>query len=111
MGWATHYIAKLKAGETVQFRPRGHSMKGKINDGQLVTVVPLTDEFPEEGDVVLCKVNGREYLHLVKAVTAVCEEEGTSLVRRPRYLIGNNKGGTNGWTSAANVFGKVVKVE
>jgi hypothetical protein len=117
MGWATRYIDALKRGETVQFRPRGHSMTGKVNDGQLVTVAPLTDEFPEEGDVVLCKVNGREYLHLVKAVTAVCEEEKdadgklTALVRRPRYLIGNNKGHTNGWTSAANVFGKVVKVE
>ena len=29
MGWATAYIAKLKAGETVQFRPRGGSMAGK----------------------------------------------------------------------------------
>ena len=119
-GWATHYIAKLKAGETVQFRPRGHSMKGKINDGQLVTVVPAFAEdvaMPDEGDVVLCKVNGREYLHLVKAVTFICEEEKDAdgkmiaLARVPRYLIGNNKGHTNGWTSAANVFGKVVKVE
>jgi hypothetical protein len=30
MGWATSYIAKLKDGETITFRPRGHSMKGKI---------------------------------------------------------------------------------
>lgn len=111
MGWATRHIEKLKRGETVQFRPRGHSMTGKVNDGQLVTVAPL-ENCAEEGDVVLCKVNGREYLHLVKAVTAVCEEEKDgSLVRRARFLIGNNKGGTNGWTSAANVFGKVVKVE
>ena len=115
MGWAAQYIAKLKAGETVQFRPRGHSMKGKINHGQLVTVVPAFGEdtmMPDEGDVVLCKVSGREYLHLVRAVTAVCVEEKTgTLVRLPRYLIGNNKGHINGWTSADNVFGKVVKVE
>lgn len=37
MGWATHYIAKLEQGETVTFRPRGDSMKGKINSGQLCT--------------------------------------------------------------------------
>ena len=96
MGWATAYIQKLVAGETVSFRPRGHSMTGKVNDGQLVTVVPLGSP-PLVGEVVLCKVNGAEYLHLVKAV------KGT------RYLIGNNKGGTNGWTN--RVFGRVVKVE
>jgi hypothetical protein len=96
MGWATSYIAQLKAGETVSFRPRGNSMTGRVNDGQLVTVEPLGTP-PVVGEVVLCKVNGSEYLHLVKAVN------GT------RYLIGNNKGGTNGWTS--QVFGRLVKVE
>lgn len=92
-------------------------MTGKVNDGQLVTVAPFgeDDTFPEEGDVVLCKVNGREYLHLVKAVTSVCEEEKdadgklVALVRTPRYLIGNNRGKTNGWTKA--VYGRCIKVE
>jgi hypothetical protein len=41
MSWANHYIEQLKKGETVQFRPRGHSMKGKIASGQLVTVGDL----------------------------------------------------------------------
>jgi hypothetical protein len=41
MGWATPYIEKLKLGETVSFRPRGHSMKGKIESGQLCTVKPI----------------------------------------------------------------------
>jgi hypothetical protein len=43
MSWATHYIAKLLQGETVQFRPRGDSMSGKIDSGQLVTVQPIGD--------------------------------------------------------------------
>jgi len=30
MGWATRYIEKLKNNEIVSFRPRGGSMKGKI---------------------------------------------------------------------------------
>jgi hypothetical protein len=30
MGWATPYLEKLKRGESVQFRPRGNSMLGKI---------------------------------------------------------------------------------
>ena len=95
MGWATHYIERLKAGKPVQFRPRGHSMTGIIASGQLVTVVPIgTDDNITKGDVVLCKVGGAEYLHLVKAI------------RNGAYQIGNNRGGINGWTSRANIFGR-----
>ena len=100
MGWALHYIAKLKAGETVEFRPRGHSMKGKIESGQLCTVEPIENhETLEKGDIVLCKVNGNEYLHLIKAI------QGN------RFQIGNNRGRINGWVSANSIFGKCVKVE
>lgn len=69
MGWATPYITKLKIGETVSFRPRGNSMKGKIESGQLCTVEPIADfESLEKDDIVLCNVNSREYLHLIKAI-------------------------------------------
>jgi hypothetical protein len=69
MGWATSYIQQLKEGQTVKFRPRGHSMRGKIDSGQLCTVVPLSAvDAIAVGDIVLCKVNGAEYLHLVKAI-------------------------------------------
>lgn len=67
MGWATEYITRLQRGETVKFRPRGASMKGKIESGQLCTVAPIEAEI-KIGDIVLCKVGGRQYLHLVKAV-------------------------------------------
>ena len=43
MGWATHYIAKLKEGEIVQFRPKGNSMTGRVNSGDLCTVEPIKD--------------------------------------------------------------------
>ena len=98
MGWATHYIAKLKAGETVSFRPRGNSMQGRVESGDLCTVAPLTAD-PEPGDVVLCKVNGSQYLHLVKA------RQGE------RFQIGNNKGHINGWVGRNCIFGKLMKVE
>lgn len=98
MGWAAHAIERLRKGETVQIRPRGNSMKGKIESGNLVTVAPIAG-LPEKGDIVLCRVGGREYLHLVKAVDG------------ERFLIGNNRGGVNGWTGRAAIFGKVVKVE
>lgn len=69
MSWADAYIKKLSKGETVQFRPRGHSMAPRINDRDLVTVAPARN-YPEfrKGDIVLCKVKGSVYLHLVTAV-------------------------------------------
>ena len=93
MSWATHFIEKLKNGDTVQFRPRGHSMKGKIESGQLVTVVPIGDRKLEVGDIVLCKVNGSQYLHLVKAIQG------------ERYQTGNNRGRINGWVGMNSIYG------
>lgn len=60
MGWANLWIDKLKKGETVKFRPKGNSMQGRVESGQLCTVEPI--EEIKVGDVVLCKVNGRQYL-------------------------------------------------
>jgi hypothetical protein len=100
MGWAIPYISKLRNGETVSFRPRGHSMKGKIESGQLCTVEPVTDfESLQKGDIVLCKINGAEYLHLIKAINGV------------RFQIGNNRGRINGWVGINAIFGKLVKIE
>jgi hypothetical protein len=100
MGWATSYIAKLKDGESVSFRPRGHSMKGKIESGQLCTVEPIAEfEDLKVGDVVLCKVSGAQYLHLIKAI------------KGKRFQIGNNRGGINGWIGSNAIFGKCIRVE
>jgi len=99
MGWATGYIAQLKSGQTVQFRPRGNSMTGKIESGQLCTVSPADPETLEVGDIVLCKVNGREYLHLVKAVQG------------KRFQIGNNRGKINGWITGTSIYGRCFRVE
>jgi hypothetical protein len=100
MSWATHYITKLKLGATISFRPRGNSMQGKIESGQLCTVEPIVDyDTLEKGDIVLCKVNGSEYLHLIKAIQG------------KRFQIGNNRGRINGWITANPIFGKCVKIE
>ena len=45
MGWANNYIVKLKNGEGVTFRPKGNSMQGKIESGDLCTVSPNIEEF------------------------------------------------------------------
>jgi hypothetical protein len=99
MGWATGHIEKLRSGETVSFRPRGNSMSGKIESGQLCTVQPVESTSLKVGDIVLCKVNGREYLHLIKAIQGA------------RFQIGNNRGRINGWVTLNAIFGKCVRVE
>lgn len=102
MSWATGHIARLRNGETVQFRPRGSSMRGRVESGQLVTVEPVSPETAlAVGDVVLCSVRGSDYLHLIKAFG-----DGGSSVQ-----IGNNRGHVNGWTPRTKVYGKLVRVE
>ena len=97
MSWAALYIADLKEGRTVRFRPRGHSMTPLIQSGELCTVEPRTVELVNAGDVVLCKVRGNVYLHKVLAKRGL------------QVQIGNNHGHVNGWTRT--VYGKLVKVE
>lgn len=100
MGWATNHVARLKAGETVSFRPRGHSMAGRIESGQLCTVAPLVDVASlRAGAIVLCKVGGAQYLHLVLAIQG------------RRFQIGNNRGGINGWIGPAAIYGECIRVE
>lgn len=99
MSWASAAIERLQRGETVTIRPRGRSMTGKVNDGDRVTVVPVAGREQAVGDIVLVRVHGHVYLHLIKA------KQGE------RLLIGNNRGGTNGWVGPHAVYGVAVKVE
>jgi hypothetical protein len=99
MGWASRYIEQLQAGHTVSFRPRGHSMTGRIESGQLCTVTPVDPSTLKVGDIVLCRVRGNEYLHLVRAIDGA------------RFQIANNRGFINGWIGADAVFGKCIRVE
>ncbi len=99
MSWAKYAKEALARGETCQVRPRGHSMKGKVDDGALVTLEPVDPDTLRVGDVVLVRVHGTDYLHLVKAID------------RGRFLIGNNRGGTNGWVGRNAVFGRATAIE
>ena len=93
------HVKNLKEGKTVQFRPKGSSMTPRIESGQLVTVSPVDPESVEKGDVVLCKVNGHFYVHLVTAVQG------------KRVQISNNHGHVNGWVGHNGIYGRVTKVE
>ncbi len=99
MHWASFAIEKLQQGQTAQVRPRGHSMTGKVNDGELVTLRPCKAEELSVGDIVLVKVKGHVYLHLIKAMN------------KGRFLIGNNRGGTNGWVGANSIYGVAIQIE
>jgi hypothetical protein len=74
-------------------------MKGRIESGQLCTVVPVDTSTLAVGDIVLCKVSGNEYLHIVKAI------DGS------RFQIGNNRGLINGWIGPGFIYGKCIRVE
>jgi hypothetical protein len=99
MSWANHYIEKLQRGETITFdAPNGNSMRPKIVPKQTVTVAPLGEgEFPEPGDILLCRVKGSQYLHLVSAVQG------------DRVQISNNHGRVNGWITKSGIYGKLVR--
>lgn len=100
MSWATNYVSVIKRDGFVKFRPRGNSMSGKIESGQLVTVRGLNDnEVISVGDIVLCKVSGRHYLHLISAISG------------DRFQISNNKGHINGWIGIEQIYGKCISVE
>ncbi len=101
MGMLDAMAARVADGETVQFRPTGSSMVPLIRSRDLVTVAPVDPARVEVGDIVLARVAGTVYLHLVSAVDPA----------RARVQISNNKGRVNGWTSAARVFGICLAVE
>ena len=72
-------------------------MAGLVEDGEMVELEPTTGLELQVGDIVLVRVKGRDYLHLIKAVN------------RGRCLIGNNRGGINGWVGAGSIYGRKLK--
>lgn len=99
MGWADFAKEALRRGTVVKIKPRGHSMRGKVNDGDIVTLEPCRPEELTTGDIVLVRVHGNDYLHLIKAIDS------------GRFLIGNNRGGTNGWVGPNALYGRAVAIE
>jgi hypothetical protein len=87
--------ARVASGATVEFRPTGNSMVPLIQSRQNVRVEPVDATKVEVGDIVLVRVAGTTYLHLVSAVDR----------DRARVQISNNRGRVNGWTTHARVYG------
>ena len=54
------------------------------------------------GDIVLVKVKGNTYLHLISAIRG----KGSNL----QYQISNNKGHVNGWVKRPAIYGVAIQV-
>ena len=101
MGMLEAFATRVATGTEVRFRPTGSSMVPLIRSRQLVTVAPVDPAKLEVGDIVLARVAGTTYLHLVSAVDHA----------NARVQISNNRGRVNGWTGHARVFGICTEVE
>jgi hypothetical protein len=55
MGWVKDALKEITAGRQVQVRPSGGSMRGRIESGQLVTLVPAQAGDVGADDVVLVR--------------------------------------------------------
>jgi len=90
-------LERLQNGEEFITNEKGNSMVPLIYSKQDHKLAPIKLQDVKVGDIVYCKVKGNYYTHLVKAIN---EKRGC--------LIGNNRGGINGWTQ--QVYGKVVEI-
>ena len=94
-----HTVSKLLKGETCLIQGIGNSMTPILKSKQVCEVVPLKDDMLlKKKDIVLCKVNGHIYLHLISAIDG------------KRYQISNNHGHVNGWVTRKNIYGKVINI-
>ncbi|RYG54958.1 hypothetical protein EON80_31320 [bacterium] len=103
MKWAADAIEKLKLGEHSPIWPRGHSMSGRIEDGQCVWLEPLVPERLQLDDVVLVAIQGKK--REVVVLHQVIELDGE------RCLIGARNGQVDGWVAIASILGRVTQIE
>jgi hypothetical protein len=79
-------------------------MEPRLHDGAPITVAPILDHDDiKEGDIVLCKVNGRMLTHLVR-LKQVRKKGGQASLW---FQIANNHGHVNGWARQDKVYGVV----
>ena len=87
---------ELESTGITSMRVFGNSMTPIIKSGSLLTF-EQSDEY-HINDIVFCKVRGR-----------IIDAHKISSKNRTRYLISNNHGYDNGWTST--IYGRVVAIE
>lgn len=93
------YLDMLLNGAILQdYKEFGNSMEPIISSRQPVTIAPVDTDKLEVGDIVIAKVAGRVFCHLISALDG------------DRVQISNNQGHVNGWTNRSKVYGIVVEV-
>ena len=90
----------LEKGETCVVVGYGNSMTPLLESGEAVIMEPVTkDTVLNKGDVVLVKVKGHYYCHLISAI------------RKKSYQISNNHKHVNGWVSKRKIYGRMISKE
>ena len=90
-------IERLLNGESFITSEKGNSMTPIIKSGQNHKLSPAQWNTVVPGDIVYCRIHGRYYTHLVKAIDPI-----------RGCLITNNHGRINGWTK--QIYGKVTEI-
>jgi hypothetical protein len=90
-------IEALEKTGTATLKMFGNSMVPLITSGSELTFEKVPDDQYAVGDVVFCKVKGSYLAHKIVRIDS-----------KGRFMIANNRGRENGWTSA--VYGRLVKV-
>ncbi len=65
MSWVKEAIQQLEECGEAKIRPNGGSMRGRIESGQLVTLLPADFATVEIDDVVFIRWKGNYLLHLI----------------------------------------------
>ena len=96
----------LKSGNnnTVTAVAKGNSMSKYIKNGSRVGIKKYNKNKHKLniGNIVLCKIKGNIYLHLIGAIR-------TNKKSRKRYRIESQSGHVNGWIGDDNIAGILVK--
>ncbi len=103
MDWSSEAVAALQQGRSALVRPRGHSMAGRINNGDLVTLAPCRVEGLTAGAIVLVRIRGKRFSHVVL--------HGILSVEGERFLFGSHQGRVDGWVDWDDIYGIATKVE
>lgn len=87
----------LRLGETCIVVGYGNSMTPKLMSGEAVIMEPVNeDTILYKNDIVLVKVNGHYYCHLISAI------------RGNSYQISNNHKHINGWVAKKNIYSRMI---
>lgn len=96
--WVKKALNNISLGKSITIKPLGGSMRGRIESGQLVTLIPINLAEIKVNDVVFVQWKSSYLLHLVKEI------------KNDKFLIGNNLGKINGWVCGENILAKAANV-